>query len=77
MIGLDVKLLREFLGMTREDFAQRLECSPALVYKIETGDRAISPIFRKGLARLIRSRDFRGVETRLAKIKAELEEVAP
>lgn len=73
MIGLDVKLLREFLGMTREDFAQRLECSPALVYKIETGDRAISPIFRKGLARIIRSRDFRAVETRLAKIKAELE----
>lgn len=76
MTGLDVKLLREFLGMTREDFALRLECSPALVYKIETGDRAISPIFRKGLARLIRSRDFRGVETRLAKIEAELEEVA-
>ena len=76
MIGLDVKLLREFLGMTREDFAQRLECSPALVYKIETGDRAISPIFRKGLARIIRSQDFRAVETRLAKIKAELEEVA-
>lgn len=73
MIGLDVKLLREFLGMTREDFAQRLECSPALVYKIETGDRAISPIFRKGIARIIRSRDFRAVETRLAKIKAELE----
>lgn len=76
MTGLDVKLLREFLGMTREDFALRLECSPALVYKVEIGDRAISPIFRKGLARVIRSRDFRGAETRLAKIKAELEEVA-
>lgn len=72
MTGLDVKLLREFLGMTREDFAQRLECSPALVYKIERGDRAISPIFRKGLVRVIRSHDFRAVETRLSKIKAEL-----
>ena len=74
--GIDVQLIRTFLMMTREEFAERIGCSPQLVYAAESGRRGVSPSLRRSLRRVINGEEFRGMEKRLADLKQKLEEVA-
>lgn len=74
--GIDVQLIRTFLMMTREEFAERVGCSPQLVYAAESGRRGVSPSLRRSLRRVINGEEFRGMEKRLADLKQKLEEVA-
>ncbi len=71
--GEDVRLIREFLGMNRDSFAERIGCSPQLVYFAESGRRGVSPALRKSLRRVVNGEEFRGLEKRLAELKQELE----
>ena len=71
--GEDVRLIREFLGMNRDSFAERIGCSPQLVYAAESGRRGISPSLRRSLRRVVDGQEFRGMEKRLAELKQELE----
>ena len=74
--GTDMQLVRNFLMMTREEFAARVGCSPQLVYAAESGRRGISPSLRRSLRRVINGEEFRGMEKRLADLKQKLEEEA-
>ena len=74
--GVDVQLIRTFLMMTREEFAERIGCSPQLVYAAESGRRGVSPSLRRSLRRVINGEEFRGMEKRLADLKQKLEEEA-
>ena len=74
--GIDVLLIRTFLMMTREEFAERIGCSPQLVYAAESGRRGVSPSLRRSLRRVINGEEFRGMEKRLADLKQKLEEEA-
>lgn len=74
--GTDMQLVRTFLLMTREEFADRIGCSATLIYLTESGKRQISPALRRALRRVIDGEEFRGMEKRLADLKQELEEVA-
>lgn len=74
--GIDVQLIRTFLMMTREEFAERIGCSPQLVYAAESGRRGVSPSLRRSLRRVINGEEFRGMEKRLADLKQKLEEEA-
>ena len=74
--GIDVQLIRTFLMMTREEFAERIGCSPQLVYAAESGRRGISPSLRRSLRRVINGEEFRGMEKRLADLRQKLEEEA-
>ena len=60
--GIDVQLIRTFLMMTREEFAERIGCSPQLVYAAESGRRGISPSLRRSLRRVVNGEEFRGME---------------
>ena len=71
--GADVRQIREFLGMSRDSFAERIGCSPQLVYFAESGRRGVSPALRKSLRRVIDGEEFRSLEKRLADLKQELE----
>ena len=71
--GTDMQLVRTFLLMTREEFAERIGCSPTLIYLTESGKRAISPALRRSLRRVVNGEEFRGMEKRLADFKQELE----
>lgn len=74
--GTDMQLVRTFLMMTREEFAERIGCSPQLVYAAESGRRGVSPSLRRSLRRVINGEEFRGMEKRLADLKQKLEEEA-
>lgn len=74
--GIDVQLIRTFLMMTREEFAERIGCSPQLVYAAESGRRGVSPSLRRSLRRVINGEEFRGMEKRLADLRQKLEEEA-
>lgn len=74
--GTDMQLIRTFLMMTREEFAERIGCSPQLVYAAESGRRGISPSLRRSLRRVINGQEFRGMEKRLADLRQKLEEEA-
>ena len=74
--GTDMQLIRTFLMMTREEFAERIGCSPQLVYAAESGRRGISPSLRRSLRRVINGQEFRVMEKRLADLKQKLEEEA-
>lgn len=74
--GIDVQLIRTFLMMTREEFAERIGCSPQLVYAAESGRRGVSPSLRRSLRRVVNGEEFRGMEKRLADLKQKLEEEA-
>lgn len=74
--GTDMQLVRTFLMMTREEFAERIGCSPQLVYAAESGRRGISPSLRRSLRRVVDGEEFRTLEKRLAELKKELEEEA-
>ena len=74
--GTDMQLVRTFLMMTREEFAERIGCSPQLVYAAESGRRGISPSLRRSLRRVINGQEFCGMEKRLADLKQKLEEEA-
>lgn len=71
--GADVRLIREFLGMNRDSFAERIGCSPQLVYFAESGRRGVSPALRRSLRRVVDGEEFRSLEKRLAELKQELE----
>ena len=71
--GTDMQLVRTFLMMTREEFAERIGCSPQLVYFAESGRRGVSPALRKSLRRVVNGEEFRSLEKRLADLKQELE----
>lgn len=71
--GEDVRLIREFLGMNRDSFAERIGCSPQLVYFAESGRRGVSPALRRSLRRVVDGEEFRSLEKRLAELKQELE----
>ena len=71
--GTDMQLIRTFLMMTREEFAERIGCSPQLVYAAESGRRGVSPSLRRSLRRVINGEEFRGMEKRLADLKQKLE----
>lgn len=71
--GIDVQLIRTFLMMTREEFAERIGCSPQLVYAAESGRRGISPSLRRSLRRVINGEEFRVMEKRLADLRQKLE----
>ena len=71
--GADVRQIREFLGMSRDSFAERIGCSPQLVYFAESGRRGVSPALRKSLRRVVNGEEFRSLEKRLADLKQELE----
>jgi len=71
--GTDMQLIRTFLMMTREEFAERIGCSPQLVYAAESGRRGISPSLRRSLRRVINGEEFRGMEKRLADLRQKLE----
>ena len=74
--GTDMQLIRTFLMMTREEFAERIGCSPQLVYAAESGRRGVSPSLRRSLRRVINGEEFRGMEKRLADLRQKLEEEA-
>ena len=74
--GTDMQLVRTFLLMTREEFAERVGCSATLIYLTESGKRAISPALRRSLRRVVNGEEFRGMEKRLADFKQKLEEEA-
>ncbi len=74
--GEDVRQIREFLGMSRDSFAERIGCSPQLVYLAESGRRGVSLALRKSLRRVVNGEEFRGMEKRLADLKQKLEEEA-
>lgn len=74
--GTDMQLIRTFLMMTREEFAERIGCSPQLVYAAESGRRGISPSLRRSLRRVVDGQEFRGMEKRLADLRQKLEEEA-
>lgn len=74
--GTDMQLVRTFLMMTREEFAERIGCSPQLVYAAESGRRGISPSLRRSLRRVVNGEEFRIMEKRLADFKQKLEEEA-
>lgn len=71
--GTDMQLIRTFLMMTREEFAERIGCSPQLVYAAESGRRGVSPSLRRSLRRVINGEEFRGMEKRLADLRQKLE----
>lgn len=71
--GADVRQIREFLGMSRDSFAEHIGCSPQLVYFAESGRRGVSPALRKSLRRVVNGEEFRSLEKRLADLKQELE----
>lgn len=71
--GTDMQLIRTFLMMTREEFAERIGCSPQLVYAAESGRRGISPSLRRSLRRVLNGQEFRVMEKRLADLKQKLE----
>lgn len=71
--GTDMQLVRTFLLMTREEFAERIGCSATLIYLTESGKRQISPALRRALRRVIDGQEFRLMEKRLANLKQELE----
>lgn len=73
IVGTDMQLVRTFLMMTREEFAERVGCSPTLIYLTESGKRQISPALRRSLRRVVDGQEFRVMEKRLANLKAELE----
>lgn len=73
IVGTDMQLVRTFLMMTREEFAERVGCSPTLIYLTESGKRQISPALRRSLRRVVDGEEFRIMEKRLANLKAELE----
>lgn len=73
IVGTDMQLVRTFLMMTREEFAERVGCSPTLIYLTESGKRQISPALRRSLRRVVNGEEFRVMEKRLANLKAELE----
>ena len=74
--GTDMRRIRTFLMMTREEFAERIGCSPQLVYAAESGRRGISPSLRRSLRRVINGQEFRGMEKWLADLRQKLEEEA-
>ncbi len=74
--GEDVRQIREFLGMSRDSFAERIGCSPQFVYLAESGRRGVSLALRKSLRRVVNGEEFRGMEKRLADLKQKLEEEA-
>ena len=71
--GIDVQLIRTFLMMTREEFAERIGCSPQLVYAAESGRRGVSPSLRRSLRRVVNGEEFRLMEKRLADLRQKLE----
>lgn len=73
IVGTDMQLVRAFLMMTREEFAERVGCSATLIYLTESGKRQISPALRRSLRRVINGEEFRFMEKRLANLKHELE----
>lgn len=74
--GTDMQLVRTFLLMTREEFAERIGCSATLIYLTESGKRPISPALRRSLRRVLNGEEFRVMEKRLADLKQKLEEEA-
>ena len=71
--GTDVRQIREFLGMSRDSFAERIGCSSQLVYFAESGRRGVSPSLRRSIFRVLNSKDFRTLAARMEEIRQELE----
>lgn len=73
MDGNDLRLIREVLGLTRQDFAYLLGCSPVQVLAMETSRRTISAKYRTAALDVVRGRDFTDRIGRVAGIREELE----
>lgn len=55
LAGMDIKTLRDALGISREEMARRLGVSLSVVGKWETGDRHPSRLALRQIARLERA----------------------
>ena len=73
MDNKDLQLVRETLGLTREAFAYRLDCSAVQVLAMEAGKRTITPKYRAALLGIIRGSEYQGRTARLSGIREELE----
>lgn len=73
MDGNDLRLIREVLGLTRQDFAYLLGCSSVQVLAMETSRRTISAKYRTAALDVVRGRDFNDRIGRVADIREELE----
>lgn len=69
----DFRLIRDVLGLTRIQMAERLKCSAASVNLIERGERTITPPMEKALRRVIRDEKIRKQTQRLTKLAKDAE----
>jgi len=54
MTGKDVKKLRKKYNMIRIDLAVKLRCAPATIWRWETKDAPIRPVYQEAIKRLIK-----------------------
>lgn len=52
-VGMQIRMARERLGMSREELAAKVGCSAVSIWKWETGRTLPLPAFRKRLERLL------------------------